>query len=130
VTHHGGPVHGEQVNRLPVESQDGWPAVGMFWKGTTMATDRTAEYAQRLLRIVMGDISEEHWAAGWLIGLEVHLWAMCCGDRIGNYGMGDVPQSQIEELQQLAADAGGWWTYEEFVPMQEWLARYEARQSA
>ena len=68
--------------------------------------ERLREYAKRLLRQLMEDISEDHYCAGWMMNLELNLWRMVEGGPRG-YGMGDVSEEQVEQLRQLSKDAGG-----------------------
>lgn len=75
------------------------------------------------LEALMSDISEECWCASWLIGLEFNLWAFCRGEP-GEYGMGRVGHVEIHQLKKLSERADGWWRFEEFVPMDEWLLIY------
>ncbi len=64
----------------------------------------------RLLHRRMSDISEDGYAAGWLIGNEYSLWRMLQGgDR--RYGQIVVTSEDLEELRLLSEQAGGWiWT--------------------
>lgn len=84
---------------------------------------RTQEYAKELLRIEMSEISEDHYAAGWMSNLEYELWEIVLKGG-GEYGMGVVDPEMVSRLKQFAADAGGWWTHERFVPMDEWHVMY------
>lgn len=58
-----------------------------------------------LLRLAMSAYSEEMWCAGWMQGVEEEIWA------IGGW-------------HDLARTVGGWWTYERFVPLDEWLTAH------
>lgn len=76
------------------------------------------------LAVVMSDISEGEWAAGWLIGLEFMLW-----ERVVTNSPGSDEDSDM--LRDLATAAGGWIRFNEcvegfreFVPMAEWLNIY------
>jgi hypothetical protein len=61
----------------------------------------------RLLYRRMSDLSEEGWAAGWLIGNEFALWdAIHGGGR--TYGQHLLSDAEIEELTVLSEQAGGW----------------------
>ncbi len=94
--------------------------------------------AKDVLRDLMRDISEDHWAAGWLSGLEFSLWRMVeNGSR--TFGMGIVPQYKVDALKKLSDECGGWWIWrdgadgEEFVTLAEFLPLYhidEARADA
>ena len=99
---------------------------------------RTVELGQ-----LMSDISEDHWAAGWMHYNEYALWAMVIDPTKRRYAMRDVPENQIARLKKLSEQIGGWIAYrvdpfspgadiekgEEFIPMAEWLemfAKHEA----
>ncbi len=64
----------------------------------------------RLLYWRMSEVSEDCYAARWLIGNEVSLWRMLQGlDR--RYGHCLVSDEVIEELRVLSVQANGWiWT--------------------
>ena len=80
-----------------------------------------------LLRMLMSEISEERWCAGWLVGLEYILWEAVTGKRK------DVCSAEaIEQLKYLSEKSGGWIVWDEqaldekFVPMAEWFRLYKA----
>lgn len=80
-----------------------------------------------LLRKLMSEISEEHWCAGWLGGLEYTLWDAVVGKRK------DICSSEeVEQLKYLSGKCGGWIIWDEqakgerFVPIEKWLSLYEA----
>ena len=79
------------------------------------------------LCVLMRRLSEDYYCAGWLVGLEDHLWAMVQGgDR--HFGVGEVTVEEVARLRELSERAGGWWAWRvgegaRFVPMAEWLAR-------
>jgi hypothetical protein len=80
--------------------------------------------AAQLLALRMSELSEEHYCAGWLHGLEYSLWAMLQG---GNrlFGLGEVSVKALAELLALHLKCGGWWFWEEncgevFVTTAEW----------
>ena len=92
---------------------------------------------------LMSDISEDHWAAGWMHHNEYALWAMVIDPAKRRYAMRDVPENQVARLKKLSEQIGGWIAYrvdpfspdadiekgEEFIPMAEWLemfAKHEA----
>ncbi len=88
---------------------------------------------------LMSEISEDCWCAGWLFGNEGSIWtAIVTGDR--RYGMGEMAQADGERCKALADELGGWIVWRDdttddgmpvedwgpyFLPMAEWLARYE-----
>lgn len=95
------------------------------------------------LACLMSDISEDHWAAGWMHYNEYALWAMVIDPAKRRYAFRDVPDNQVARLKELSEQIGGWIAYrvdpfspgadiqngEEFIPMAEWLemfAKHEA----
>ncbi len=103
------------------------------------AKDRDS--AESLLR-VMEEISQEHWSAGWLLGLEYDLWSFVGLWRTGllakrgsKFGMFELENKTLTDLSELSERAGGWWKWFDdeqpgayFVPMQEWLAIFSERE--
>lgn len=81
-----------------------------------------------LLVKLMSAISEEYWCAGWMHNLEYTLWDVVAGRREGI-----CSPEEIEQLKYLSEKCGGWIIWDEqakgerFVPMQDWLRRYEAQ---
>ena len=105
-----------------------------LWEQLRSEASRTTDVAlfREQLRRLMMEISEDHWCAGWLHGLEFTLWeAASCGPV--TFGFAPVSAGRCLELARLAELAGGWWRWsealkdEEFVPMSEWLAVYKER---
>jgi hypothetical protein len=97
-----------------------------------MSTDTDAKLARlrelsaRSLEERMSDISEDHYAAGWMSGLQYDLWQMLRGGP-RYYGMGSVSEADVTELRRLSEDAGGWHDGNRLVPLDEWrreFARY------
>lgn len=88
------------------------------------AANRTSALA---LRTLMRDISEGHYCAGWMSGLEQDLWAMVQGGS-REYGMDVVPEGTVQELKRLHTECGGWWHWrkdalqEVFVTTADWAA--------
>jgi len=76
-----------------------------------------------LLARFMSDLSEDYWAAGWLVGLEFELWSAVREDatRIG--------PANAARLRYLSSKCGGWIVWDEtglrYVPLDEWRERYE-----
>lgn len=97
------------------------------------------EYAKSLdvdiahtLAARMSDISEDHYAAGWMHGLEYSLWKMVQGDS-RNYGMGEVTEQEVAELRRLSDKCGGWIRWDDrlgavFMPRAEWLVLFDPAQ--
>lgn len=83
------------------------------------------------LRNVMGDLSEDHYAAGWLIGLEYMLFgAAFAGDGFGS----GLSHEERAELITLSQRCQGWWMWSKydanrrFVPFDEWFHMYAEHQ--
>lgn len=92
--------------------------------------------AQRALLVYMRQLSEENWAANWLIGLEFTLWDWVLrwrsnSEPASEFERANVPDS--EALSWLSEQAGGWWHWNEaakepkFVPLGEWVEIYRNR---
>lgn len=94
----------------------------------THAKDKVSAYA---LRSKMEDISESTWAAGWLSHLECDLWEILENPEVQDveFGMGMITQADIQELRELRDRAGGWWTYDLFIPLAAWPERYQTEQN-
>lgn len=80
---------------------------------------------------LMSRISEQHYCAGWLVGLEYSLWDMLeGGDR--DFGFGPVKAGSLLQLAALSERAQGWWRWsdeavdEVFVPLAEWRELWAA----
>lgn len=85
--------------------------------------------AAELLRLLMRDLSEDLYCAGWLHDLEYHLWRAIDADSA------DDPDWPIEAgwrqaLKELSAVCNGWWHWdgsaggERFLPLSEWKHIY------
>lgn len=81
-------------------------------------------HARKLLKLVMKHVSEERYAAGWLIDLEFVLW-----QELQKPTRNGLFTFERESLRFLSLAAGGWWTSERFLPMNRWLARYRRHQA-
>lgn len=60
------------------------------------------------LHHLMSNISEDHWCAGWLIGLEYELWDIVVGLKANNLGWDRVPDARINQLKIVANEADCW----------------------
>lgn len=81
---------------------------------------------------LMTGLSEEHWCASWMLGMEYSLWPPAAGTR---FGMGAITERQATLLQLLAEEAGGWWTYDNekgptFVRLDAWKEKYDSARSS
>ena len=91
--------------------------------------------AARLLCNRMSDISENHYCAGWLVGLEYELFSAAFEGT--TFGMG-LDALELRDLYTLSQLCDGWWRWhdntiddaydcgERFVRMSEWIEAYKA----
>lgn len=86
-------------------------------------------HAKELLQALMVYISEGQFAAGWLIDLEYLLWRELQKppQRRKRGAHAVLLPFEREALKFFAQAAGGWWTFERFVPMKRWLELYARR---
>lgn len=82
------------------------------------------EAAKYGLLALMGGLSEEHYAAGWISGNEITLWKAAPGTA---YGMGEITERQATLLRLLSEEAGGWWRWNGDCPLFVTLAEWEER---
>lgn len=81
---------------------------------------------------VMSDLSERCYCAGWIDGLEFHLWSVVSGAAPrGPYGQDAITEDDVTELRDLHTRCGGWWRWDDdhaelFVPTADWIAIVEA----
>lgn len=82
---------------------------------------------------LMSWISEDHYSAGWLSGLEYSLWDYVSGncDPCLSFGFSAPNQGLIKLLKHGSEMIGGWIAYDfdsedgrVFVPMAEWERLY------
>lgn len=92
--------------------------------------------SQRALLIYMRHLSEENWAAGWLIGFEFTLWDWVLHLRSNSEPTSEFERTNLpdtEALSWLSEQAGGWWHWDEtgkdpkFVPLGGWVEIYRNR---
>lgn len=87
--------------------------------------DLASEGAEAGLLALMTGISEQHWAASWMHGLEFSLWRAMEGGPRG-YGMSEISERQIRLLRLLSEEADGWWRWDDgpdeprFVRLEDW----------
>jgi hypothetical protein len=72
--------------------------------------------AQRALLVYMRHLSEENWAAGWLMELEYTLWDWVLRWRSNaeptpEFERANLPDTEV--LSWLAEQTGGWWYWDE-----------------
>lgn len=76
----------------------------------------------------MEEISEEHYCAGWMYGLEFDLWKIISEFPHGRrgYGLSDVNVEDIFLMLHLSRLTDGWWYWDDklkdrrFVSLSEW----------
>lgn len=69
----------------------------------TMKTEKKIELA-----LLMSDISEDCFYAGWISGLEYTLWGMTLDPSKNQFGVHEVPLSEIEKVKLLSREIGEW----------------------
>lgn len=116
---------------------DGAIIDGLYEVGVEIADEisglraELVEFKKSELARIMSDISEEHWAAGWLISNEFALWRMVSQPRARrDYGMGKVTKPEIRTMKALSDAIGGWVTGDGFVPMAEWLEMFRVYEAS
>jgi hypothetical protein len=90
--------------------------------------DMADEGARVGLFALMSGISEEFYAASWLVALEHSLWKMVEGGPRG-FGRGEVTERQVRLLKLLSEECDGWWVFDDdltFLTLEEWRARLAA----
>ena len=87
--------------------------------------DTSNEGAKFGLLALMTGISEEHWCAGWMSGLEFALW-QAQPDML--YGQERISKRQARLLRLLSDECGGWWRWidngPQFITKSEWLKTF------
>ena len=69
----------------------------------------------------MGDISEDHYCAGWMSGLQNDLWdAVQRLPEPTNYGMGTIAVERLEKLKAVSDLLGEWFDGDNFIPLSTW----------
>lgn len=69
----------------------------------------------------MSDISEDHYAAGWMSGLEYELWdAVCRLPKTTDYGMGTIDVERLEKIRDVSELLNEWCDGDKFIPLSEW----------
>jgi hypothetical protein len=75
---------------------------------------------------LMSEISEDHYAAGWLGNLEYDLFAAAFEGCQWGYGL---TATEIGKLIELCHRCDGWWIYgrdgNEFLRLADWLEVYK-----
>jgi hypothetical protein len=87
--------------------------------------------AAEKLVYLMSEISEEYYAAGWLMGLEYTLWHIIFEDPTMHFGGRPLTLAEIGELLELTTRCQGWWIWSknrsglQFLTYDEWLPMYQ-----
>lgn len=77
-----------------------------------------------VLYIIMSDLSEEYWAAGWMSGTEYDLWRVLNGETVPGW---PLTPGEVERLRVIRDAAQCWIVYEDgpkAVPLPEWRDRF------
>jgi hypothetical protein len=88
------------------------------------------------LRSLMSDISEDHYAAGWLIGLEFDLWRLIFEAPENTFGFSTLSFESRSKLIELTYRCKGWWIHSDtyggrkFLTYDEWLPMYQKGRNA
>jgi len=109
-----------------------------YWRGSkeSIPSDCPDIQAAKDLCQRMSDISEDYYAAGWLMGLEYALFeAAFEGDTFGGE---KLQHDELHALLDLSHRCDGWWRWhdsdvvaesgERFVRMSDWTEIYKAHQ--
>ena len=76
----------------------------------------------------MSDISEQHYCAGWMMGLEDDLWeAISSLPHDFKYGMGHVGVDRLEKLKAVSELLGEWTDGDDWFTIDEWRDRSSER---
>jgi hypothetical protein len=73
--------------------------------------------AVRLARL-MSRLSEEHFFAGWHMGIEAYLWR-CVVDNV----ICEIGKTAIDTLRMLSNDCGGWFIWDEDAGEEVWISK-------
>lgn len=88
---------------------------------STQVSSFIREILREWMLSTMSDISEDHYAAGWMGGLEVSLWSAV--QRLPEptkYGMGTIDVKRLEKLKAVSEYLGEWTDGDDFIPLTEW----------
>lgn len=93
-------------------------------------TDLYEDY-EDLLRAYVMEISQSWTAASWYSDIEFIIWSLVVGDQ-GNFAFSEYHKpfsmgtDEKAEWLFLARQAGGWPTFEAFLPLDSWEKLYQA----
>jgi hypothetical protein len=71
------------------------------------------------LAMLMSDISEDCWCAGWMAGNEYEIWNAIQPGADRSYGMLSISADDAEKLIKLAEKVGAWPVWDSSVPDEE-----------
>ena len=78
----------------------------------------------------MSEISEDHYAAGWMNDLPHSLWraiaSLPCEYR---YGMGTISLSRLELLRDAANLIGEWNNGDKLISLSDWANEYDEKKA-
>ena len=87
-------------------------ATNLTLEASALRTAAQTIAQQALLRLML-ELSESHWCAGWMDGMEYQLWEICTQEIERQWGQGTITPDIIRELHQLRYLANGWWIWDE-----------------
>jgi hypothetical protein len=77
------------------------------------------------MHAIIGEISEQNYAADWMEGIEFEVWRDAQARETGAFDRGYL--TQLAALRELSALIDGWVDYDGYVPMADWQKRLAAR---
>jgi len=80
--------------------------------------------AAETLRLLMSEISERAYSAGWMMELEFALWKLALRGG-GRYGAAVVSAEEAATLRTLAERCGGWIAWSSEAVDEAWVPRDE-----
>lgn len=96
----------------------------------SVALAKNEDAAWRIASMIR-QISDDYYASGWDCGIEYSLWEMLEAESLGGLGaarmlgIGELPESDLEQLRALSERAHGWWVWKDgdgeiFVTLKHW----------
>jgi len=102
----------------------------------TVMKDSIRRSLRKRLLSLMREISEDHYCAGWMGGLEYSLWqAVLQHPQPYEFGFGPIAEENVAELKDLAEELQEWavWddeTREKLIPLEDWRQIFTAHETA
>ncbi|HKQ92323.1 MAG TPA: hypothetical protein VJZ77_16820 [Blastocatellia bacterium] len=99
--------------------------------------DRIRRSLRKRLLSLMEEVSEDHYCAGWLNGLEYRLWqAALQYPQPYKFGVEAIEEKKVEELKGLAEELQEWAVWddqageEKLIPLKDWKRIFAASKTA